>query len=114
MNFDQLVKVSLARFGQTIAYTPEDGEEVELDALVQDHGFGMPPGGWDSEFFSGMARYVEFKIPVEVVADEPQYRESIRFAGREFEVRAARPSPATGPDKAWWVVYAVADQRGRG
>lgn len=110
--FEHLATVAVARFGQAITYTPCEGEAVLLDALVLDHGFGMPPSGWDSEFFTGMARYVEFKISVSDVADEPQYRDSILFQGREFEIRAAKPSPGIGSEKVWWVVYGVADQRG--
>lgn len=85
---------------------------MPVDALVHDHGFGMVPSGWDSEFFEGMARYVEFKLPVRDVAGEPQYRDIITFQGREFEVRAVHPSPTIGADKIWWVVFGVADQRG--
>nr|WP_321513142.1 hypothetical protein [uncultured Pseudodesulfovibrio sp.] len=112
MTLDHVSRAMLARKGQPVIYTSKDGVADGHDALVKDHGFGMPPSGWDSEFFEGMARYVEFKIPYEVLSEEPQYSDSVTFDGREYEVRAAKATPETGADKVWWVVYGVADQRG--
>ena len=112
MSLSHVATAMLARKGQPIVYTPKGGEADNPDALVRDYGFGMPPSGWDSEFFDGMARYVEFKIPYGRMEAEPQYRDSVTFDGREFEVRAAKATPETGPEKVWWVLYGVADQRG--
>jgi hypothetical protein len=112
VSLDHVSSALLARKGQPIVYTPKEGEAGSHDALVKDHGFGMPPSGWDSDFFEGQARYVEFRIPYGRLEAEPQYCDTVTFDGREFEVRAAKATPETGPDKVWWVLYGVADQRG--
>ena len=112
MSLAHVAAAIIARVGQGIVFAPAEGEAKPLDAVVSDYGFGLPPSGWDSEFFEGMGRYAEFKIPYDKLSEEPQYRETVTFAGREYEVRAARPLPEVGPDKLWWQLCGVADQRG--
>ena len=111
MSLAHVAVAALARFGQPVVYTPQSGGGVPLSALVADFGYGFTPAGWSPEIFAGMARHAEVKIAVADRPDEPERADTITFGGRVYEIRAVRPSPATGPEKVWWVLFCVSDQR---
>ncbi len=110
--FDQVARAVLARSGQPVTYVNDGGGEKPLVALVKDFGFGVTPSGWPTALFDGQGRHFEVKIRPGDLGGEPSRRDTILINGYECEIRAAHPSPPTGPEKVWWVMLCVAEQGG--
>ena len=116
-DLESIARDILSDLGEPVAYkaagAADDAEALALSAIVQHHGFGHCPEGWNPDQFPGEARHAEIRLAGADVAQEPGRGSTISAGGLVFTVRQVGRLPKAGPEVMWWVCRAACQQAGR-